>query len=588
MSKRHHDLTPVPDETKARGAASGAFVLVATIVAAFMFVVLPVNGWSTVGGHQANFDIKALWDLVSDVATDAAPKYPTFVDNGIALLIDLIAYCALWLVFPLGFLAALPSRLAEADLLVDVPIRLIGVTVAGRTAAGMVFRHVVGRAPHRRGATWIDGPKVLWFADALAAAGNYHRPLIKNATVGVALAPGLLLPRLAEHESVFIIGLPGSGKSVIAEGLMRQASDRKERLLCLDVKGGLFRRITGTVGKGTASVVGLGSGCGVWAIGQDLKNRQAAQRTAALLIPDSKDPVWSAASRLLFAGLLVKLHESDGWNWGWTEVKRSISRPVEAIAADLAPTMQQVAELLRSKEGEPTSMALSTVFNMISHVDDFVGVFADMEAAGWPRVSLDSWVQGKSRRVLILQHDLGNSELSERLLAAMLSIVSSGLLSSRLEDGIDHGIWIFADELPRFAGAAAGVSQLASLGRSRGIRIVASAQSIAQLEEKLSTAGAEALTENFGKVIICKVRPGRNAEQIAETLVGQVTYGVKTGRDGDETTHKLPALSPDEMTKTLGLSMDWRGAKSIRAAVVGMGDVYVLEWRFSDWPGLSG
>jgi hypothetical protein len=249
--------------------------------------------------------------------------------------------------------------------------------------------------------------------------------------------------------------------------------------------------------------------------------------------------------------------------------------------------MQQVAELLRSREGEPTSMALSTVFNMISHVDDFIAVFADMEAAGWPRVSLDGWVAGTTRPVLVLQHDLGNFELSQRLIAAMVSIISSELLSSRVKDGVDHCIWIFADELPRFAGAIPDVSQLASLGRSRGIRVVGSAQSFAQLQEALTAAGAEALTENFGKIIICKVRPGKSAEQVADALVGQATYAMKVGKDQVETIHRLPTLSPSEMAKALGLTTDWRGAKSIRAAVVGLGDVCVLEWKFSEWPGLS-
>lgn len=42
------------------------------------------------------------------------------------------------------------------------------------------------------------------------------------------------------------------------------------------------------------------------------------------------------------------------------------------------------------------------------------------------------------------------------------------------------------------------------------------------------------------------------------------------------------------MARTLGLTMDWRGGKSIRAAVVGLGDVYVLEWKFSQWTGIPG
>jgi hypothetical protein len=50
----------------------------------------------------------------------------------------------------------------------------------------------------------------------------------------------------------------------------------------------------------------------------------------------------------------------------------------------------------------------------------------------------------------------------------------------------------------------------------------------------------------------------------------------------------VPALSPSEMAKTLGLTMVWRGGKSIRAVVVGLGDVYVLEWEFSQWTGIPG
>ena len=40
-----------------------------------------------------------------------------------------------------------------------------------------------------------------------------------------------------------------------------------------------------------------------------------------------------------------------------------------------------------------------------------------------------------------------------------------------------------------------------------------------------------------------------------------------------------------------GVAMDRLGPRRvvpIGAAVVGLGDVYVLEWKFSEWPGLSG
>ncbi|WMT85527.1 type IV secretion system DNA-binding domain-containing protein [Pelagibacterium sp. 26DY04] len=585
MSNKDHDLTPVPDVWPGRRAAFGASVLIGLIVAAFLFGVLPVYGWNSTAASIMVLGHEGLLSIIGLAAMDATPKLADAA-NPVERLIMLPFNGMLWLAYPISFVLALPARLVEWDLLADISLRLSGTAAASLAAAILVFRHVVNRAPYRRRATWVDGPQVRWFSDAVAGASNHLRRLVAEAGRGVKLAPGLFLPRRAEHESMFILGLPGSGKSVIAEGLMRQAIERGDRLLCVDVKGNLIDRMVRLFGKTVANVVGMEPGGGIWAIGGDVTSRMTASRVAALLIPASKDPVWSAASRLLLAALLVKLVQSRGRSWGWTEIRQSISRPVEEIAAELAPTMRQVAEMLRGRDGEPSSMALSTLFNMVSHIDDLVQTCADLEAEGWPRVSLRAWITGKGRRVLILRHDLGNRELSGRLLAAMVRAVSSDLLSRHLEDNIDHGIWIFADELPRIGTAAKDVSDLASLGRSRGIRVVASAQSQAQLEEKMSPAAAEALTENFGKVIVCKVRPGKSAERISTSMVGSATYAIRSGKDETQTLHQVAAFSASQMTRTLGLTIDWRGGKSIRAAVIGLDDVYVVEWKFSDWPGL--
>jgi len=587
MSKHNHELTPVPDLWPARRAAFAVSVLMGLMVAAILFGLVPIKGWSAAAANSVVLGYDDLDQIINRAAAVATPKPAGSSDFPIGQAMMLLLHGVLWLGFPVSFVFALPSQLVAMDMLVDVSIRLLAAAAASYVTADMVFRHAVSRAPYRRRAIWVDGPQVFWFRDAVFGASNHLRKLVADVGRGVKLAPRLYLPRKAEHESMFVLGLPGSGKSVIAEGLMRQAIERGDRLLCVDVKGTLADRIDRLFGAKTVNVAGMEPGGGVWAIGRDVTNRMTASRIAALLIPESRDPVWSAASRLLLAGLLMMLIQTWGRNWGWVELRKSISRPVEEIAADLAPIMRQVAEMLRSRDGEPTSMALSTLFNMISHIDDLVETCAGLEAEGWPRVSLRSWIAGRGRPVLVLRHDLGNRELSERLLAAMVRAVSSDLLSRHVQDNIDHGIWIFADELPRIGAAARDVSELASLGRSRGIRVVASAQSLAQLEEKLSPAAAEALTENFDKIIVCKVRPGKSAERIATTMVSSATYALKSGKEETQTLHKVAALSASQMTKTLGLTIDWRGGKSIRAAVIGLDNVYVLEWKFSEWPGLS-
>jgi hypothetical protein len=65
------------------------------------------------------------------------------------------------------------------------------------------------------------------------------------------------------------------------------------------------------------------------------------------------------------------------------------------------------------------------------------------------------------------------------LLTVIFRVLASELLGSDIEDNMDHGIWIFGDELVRFRGAIKEIVELSSLGRSRGIRVVAAAQSFA-------------------------------------------------------------------------------------------------------------
>ncbi|MGY4330855.1 hypothetical protein ACVW1A_004836 [Bradyrhizobium sp. LB1.3] len=222
---------------------------------------------------------------------------------------------------------------------------------------------------------------------------------------------------------------------------------------------------------------------------------------------------------------------------------------------------------------------------MIAHIAEIVDTCAAMEADGRPRISLLDWARKRSRqRAIILRHDLSNRDNSELLLTLMFRVLASELLAPDMADNIDHGVWIFADELPRFRGAMKDVMQLASLGRSRGIRVVATAQSLAQIEDASTKAAAEALTENFATIIVCKARPGKNATELSESLMGVTTFGIdRPGKQGETDLHKVPALSPHEMSTSLGLTVDWRGSKSIRASIVGFDNVYVVEWPLDAW-----
>ena len=584
MSKRAHPLTPVASHSRAILASIPIGLFAAAIAALLLFVVVPAHYWNPQLQTALPLNVGALQRLMS-VAHSATSPFPVISGDAFHQVIYGGVYVAAGFWYLCEFIQAVFNLTAAADMDVQLPLRIVGAIMAGWAAAVPVYKHVLSRTPMMRGAPWIDGPKTLWFDAAIGAARQHLSALVREFPGGIELAPGLRLPKQAEHESLFAIGLPGSGKTFVIEGVAYQALKNGDHVLSLDVKGGLYKRITALIGAKSAAAIGIAGKCSVWAIGCDIRSSKTAGRIPAIMIPESRDPIWSAASRLVLKGIILKLINQYGHKWGWRDLQKAISKPVEEIARDLQPVMSQVAEMLRSKGDDPTTMSLSVVFNMIAHVSEIVDTCAEMEADGRSRISLVDWARKLTpRRAIVLQHDLSNRENSELLLTVILRVLGSELLGPDIEDNKDHGIWIFADELARFRGAMKEIVELASLGRSRGIRVVATAQSFAQIEDASTRAGSDALTENFGTIIVCKARAGRNANELAETLMGIATYGIeKPGNNGEWDLHKLPALSPHQLSTCLGLTIDWRGAKSIRASIVGLDNVYIAEWPFDNW-----
>jgi fibrillarin-like rRNA methylase len=575
MSKPTHPLTPVASRSGAVLAGLSFALLAAATAFLILFAIVPAFYWSTRDQVELPFDLAAILRSIAMSHHAAAPVLSLSGDAK-ERLGEVAAYIAGWMSYPFAIGRAFWMLLTSIDMAIQLPLRAMGMALAGWVVAVPIYRQVLSRTPKLRSARWIDGPRTLWFGAAIGTAQSHLAALAAEFPDGIELAPGLRLPKRAEHESAFAVGLPGSGKTVIVEGMARQAIVRGDHVLYLDVKGALHKRLIPLVGRRNCAVIGIGRPSCIWAIGRDIRSPEAASRVAAITIPESRDPVWSAASRLVFKGLLSKLVSKHRQNWGWRELQTAISKPVEEIANDLRPTMRQVAEMLRGKGDDPTTMSLS--------VAEIVDACASMEADGRPCISLLDWARKRSRqRIIVLQHDLSNRDNSELLLSLMFRVLASELLAADMADDVDHGVWIVADELPRFRGAMKDIMELASLGRSRGIRVVATAQSLAQIEEASTKAAAEALTENFATIVVCKARAGKNATALSETLMGITTVGIDPPGEGETELHDVPALSAHEMSTSLGLTIDWRGRKSIRASIVGFDNVYVVEWPLDTW-----
>ena len=492
-----------------------------------------------------------------------------------------------WFAAPKIYLETLWPYLRQPPIGLPVSLHIL---VALTIAAGLsreITRRVRDEGPRCITAEHVRGPRALWGAAGEAALASAWRRDLRISGPGVLLAPKLRLSRRLETEGLLLAGRPGSGKSAILEGVMAQALERGARVVALDVKGQLAERLK-TYHPHVLSL--HAQGAVVWEIGRDLVSDADADEFAACLVPASKDPVWAEGSRLILSAMAQALRARRGAAWGWTELYALLSTPVEQLEPLILEFAPGMARLLSARD-EPGSFIVSLAFNLAAHVTATVRRFAAMEKAGAWKLSLRRWAgSAKGRRnPIVLHHDLQRRERSGALVQLVLRIVSGVLLGQEVRDGLDSDTWIFLDEIARL-GRCEPLADLASLGRSRGIRLVMTVQSPAQLVDAYGAPGAEALRENFATQVICAMPPGDNAQRVAKDWIGdrvvrEPSNQVAIGEKAQEWT--LPALSREEISGELGLKYDLWGRPRIRAAVLSNGDVAVLDWSLRRWSRLG-
>lgn len=561
MSWKTHPLTPTASSVPALAAALPIGGGLLALAAGVAFVLAPATGWSIDADGPVVLDIDGLRRIFGDaIAYHLGP-----IDAARRIGAALSATDAT---------APLLGRLAACGLVTVVASRAVYRRVYGATPRAIAARHVAGREPRRGGAA-IAHLRGIWRA--------------RNDGTGILIAPGLGMPLHVECEGIGLLGRPGSGKTVILEGLVRQALDRGDRVFLLDVKGDLPRRL----GRFGPRVLSLRPGHGaVWAIGRDVRTRRDALELAAAFIPESRDPIWSAGSRLILAALILYLARRFGTDWGWRHLNHLLAQPVPTLQTIVRTKMPEVAALLESREQEPTAAALSLVMNLLAHTGALVGALAEAEARTQERVSIAGWIAGTDGAApLVVQLDLRYREQAAVFAGMVVRQLGAEALGPALEDDVDHKLWIVLDELPRIGkGSAETVGELVALGRSRGIRTVVTYQAPVQLVQLLGEAGATALQENLGLKVVCRAAVGESARtiaaQVGKRTVSWLDYDeVETGQTRTE---EIDVLTAEEISGGFGLRHDVLGRPLIRAAILGESDAAILDWPLRLWPRLDG
>ena len=562
-------IAPVRSSAAASLWASLTFTIVLPLSLGLFFQLLPIHAWSRAVDGWLTVSLTS----GSDLLRSQGYQSPTSLWE--------------WLWSPIQIFVDLWPHLSTPQVAMAVILQTGAAIFASLSTARLVYRRVRAEQPPLLPAEHVVGPLPQWGGDGVAYLRRTWDSALRHTGHGVSLSPDVTIPMRVETEGLLLVGRPGSGKSVVLEGLMAQAIARGDRVIALDVKGGLSSRLR----RHRPRVLSIDmSATSVWAIGRDLRTMADADEFAASLVPESRDPVWGEGSRLLLSALVQHLQATKGARWGWRDLDRLLNVPVVTLEPFVRNHAPAVAQLMTARE-EPTNFLLSLSFNLTAHTASVVRRFGMMEKRGAKTLSLRNWMRndGAQRPPLIIHYDLAQRDRASTFARLVLRVLSTAVLGGDLRDGIDSGTWFMLDEVTRI-GRCDPLIDLASLGRSRGVRCAITVQSSAQLIDVYNAAGADALKENFGLQIICALPPGDAAKKVSENWIGDRTVSepaawVRTDRVAREWT--VPALAANQISGELGLRYDLWGRPLIRAAVIGSGDVAILDWALHRWAKLG-
>lgn len=557
-----HPTEPHPSLAGARFFSSMTFLAVLLTMSIAFCTMMPPHVWWHPYDAEVTVHLSDLWWFIQQLK---APDLGTHKIGDFAL-------------YPLRLVGALIDAMPPSELIVPYAVRIAAAYGIARAAAKPVFRRLREVSPKRLAARHVRGPRPMWGPSGPAQLNTVFAPLRGQTGDGIRIAPQVTMPMVKETEGVLLIGQPGSGKSVVAEGMMHQALRRGDRVFALDVKGQLAARIAAyrPIVFDIARPVSV-----VWWVGRDLRDDADADEFAAALIPDSRDPVWSEGSRLVLSAIVQWLHSRHGHRWGWRHLHQMLSKPPDELEGIVRYNAPEVAAMIMTHGEEPATFVLSIIFNMIAHVGATARRFARLEARGARRLSLRAWATaGAWRRPIILRYDLQRRDRSAAFVRLTLRILAGTILGDEVPDEHDWRIWLFLDEVTRIGvDKCEALSDLASLGRSRGIRTIATAQNLAQLRD------AEAFRENFGLQIVCSLAPGDTAKRVANEWVEPRTVCDPAPPKDDQSPREwtMPPISVSEYQSEFGLKFDLWGGRFIRAAVLGLGDIPIIDWPIHRW-----
>ncbi len=419
-------------------------------------------------------------------------------------------------------LRPLPHALTVAlHMTLHTPLMASGVVLGLSLAATAAYLlHEYGDDGFR-GASyerWLRGARMAnWHRvkrEVTSANRRENRRLrseLKSAgRLGVAELPPIMIGRMPmplhlENRNTLICATIGAGKSVAMESMIASAVKRRDKMAVVDPNGTFYSKFSF---PGDTILNPFDRRSAGWTVFNEIRGIHDFERMARSIIPPQLDPTdeqWCAYTRDVLADTMRKLVETNNPDQE-TLVNLLVREDGEVIQAFLANTDSQgyfrenaekaVASIqfMMNKYVRPLRFMSKGTFSLYRWVHDpnagnvFITWREDMRTTQRPLVAM--WI--------------------DTICATIMSLPESGVPLARR-------LWLFLDELESL-GKLESFVPAATKGRKHGLRMAASIQDWAQLDETYGKDAAGTLLGCFRNYLIFGGSNALNTDKASEIL----------------------------------------------------------------------
>jgi len=420
----------------------------------------------------------------------------------------------------------------------------------------------------------ISGPRLYWHRMALKHARKHLRRESEPRTQpGLLLHPQLAITQTRESGNLFVCGSQGSGKTVFITPLMNQVIQRGERCFIYDEK----REFTALFFQPESSILiaPWDTRSQAWDIQADVRNATQAQLIAEQLILDSNDPLWANGARMIFVGMVQTLNHTRQ-RWGWPELAHILTADETVLRQSLEQHYPRAARFIQ-EQSKTTQSFFAQLLGSLGWIFTLAQAWPHAAEGGF---SITQWVSNPAtvQPVILVQADKRYRDIGAPLCNALIALMTAQVIAQT--NSSSRQLWLFLGELGNLPKNEA-LQDWMSLGRSKGCRIVAGTQSIAQLKDMYGNHGADTLLSMFTMFVAMRVGSlGDSATYAARAFGERAVERPTPGTDHQTTTWQretLPLVTSGDLVQ---LPQPNRKGVPGYLLLPGYDAVYRLRWPY--------